>query len=321
MLIHELTLKQTPQINEGLLDRAKQMGMAAGDIANKAATKLEPHLQRAGDYAGNVARSSAPARMAQSAKQTVANIGQGKGTTMSQEYKVQEVASKAQAAWNGFVAKFAGSLDDPQEKEQYLSGADGVMEDQLTEFVERNLLGNKRIESFANAQKIHSLIAQICGGEAGALTEPRPSQQAQPTAKQPQAPEQSKKIVRHMSPAGTRVTSGEPRTLRFRGVEYIRDDEGDWTNFKTGKKVPQAQQAFLDKEDDYFDSLTEAAANDSQRKLFVDLIRQTSLATPARKRASAAQPRTAAYNDESTVDSTGNPKADAILKAAGFKVV
>lgn len=364
MQVHEITLNQKTQIDEGLLDRAKQMGqqahtavqkaaphvknaaLAAGDYANKAATRLEPHLQRAGDYAGQVAKSSAPARMAQSAKQTMANVGQGKGTTMKQEYQIQELAGKAQAAWDGFVAKYSGSLD-PEEKEAYLSGSDGLMEDQLTEFVERNLLGKKQIERFANASKIQSIIQQICtvseeptnattSSNYSAASVPPPPRHTQPedagdfkaylqgrvkagTMTKDQALRQWNKFINNVwQPSHmANVQQAVDKQARERkavkpvtpaGVKQTLAPSGfnDWVKGSNGVQRE--------------DIIDESIGSPEERELFVSLIRQTSLATPAR-RSAPTRPQADRYsNEENVVDSTGNPKADAILKAAGFKI-
>lgn len=257
-----------------------------------------------------------------------------KGTTTAQEEKIHQLATKAQSAWNGFVQKYSASLDDPQEKTDYLSNADGLMEQQFTEFVERNLLGKQPINRFANANKIKSLVDQIVGSESpNALhpaPQPQPSTVSKPTsaaptaAPQPVAPAAEPQVAVHVSPRGTTISAGEPHTLTYKGKEYVVDDDGDWANLSTGRKVRlEALAKFLDSEEDWFahnGMINEAMDPASQHKLFMDLIRQTSLATPARK--GTAQPRQRSYepDNEKIVYSTGNSQADALLKAAGFEV-
>lgn len=277
MFIAEITQRQTRQIDEGILDNFK--------------------------------------RGVQSAKQTAKNVGGDKGTTVSQEYKIQQMAGRAQAVWNGYVKQYAGSLD-PEERQDYLSGRDGQQHKQFVRFVEDNLLGGRDINDFMNAPQINATIKQIISTSEN--TKPQaPETQPTPTS-------QNKKEVRHVSPSGTEVVSGEPRILKRQGKEYIRGDDGRWTDFRTSKRLPEPQQTFLDNEDEYFDTLNEdIASGNPQRDLFVKLIRQTSLAISTTSRGRGSRRNTypePTVQDAGSVRSTGNRQADDVLVRAGFDV-
>lgn len=46
------------------------------------------------------------------------------------------------------------------------------------------------------------------------------------------------------------VVNDEPMILRYRGIDYIIGDKGQWVNFKSNKDAPQSFQAFLNKQAD-----------------------------------------------------------------------
>lgn len=46
------------------------------------------------------------------------------------------------------------------------------------------------------------------------------------------------------------VVNDEPMILRYRGIDYIIGDKGQWVNFKSNKDAPQSFQAFLHKQAD-----------------------------------------------------------------------
>lgn len=332
MLIYEITQPRSTPVDEGFMDQAKAMAKRAGQGATDFAKKAAPVVQQsATDFAkkagqvaahggktlGTKVARSAPVTAMRSARQTAGNIGKGTGTGVGQEYQLRKVANKAQISWNKFKEKYAGSLHDEQEKQDYLSGKDGLLHDQLTDFIEKNFLGGKPTSSFANGRKIDAIINKISGIGSGQSSSSG-SQREQPAraASTPTAAKPTKRSEKTVSPRGAKVVSGEPRVLRFQGVDYIRNERGEWANFKTGRPAPEGQQAFLNKEDDYFDApVTEGISglDPNETQLFVDLTRQAMLATTARQ--NSAQQR-----DTGAVRSTGNPSADAVLQQAGFVV-
>ena len=46
------------------------------------------------------------------------------------------------------------------------------------------------------------------------------------------------------------VVNDEPMILRYRGIDYLIGDKGQWVNAKSNKDAPQSFQAFLDKQAD-----------------------------------------------------------------------
>lgn len=292
MLIHEVTLTKNLQINEGLLDNVR--GTFSTDPAAK------------------------------------------------QQQRIEAFATKVQNAWNAYKTKYANSLRDPEERENYLSGADGLQRAQLENFVETNLLQKNSINDFVNADKINALIDKIVtrgpsvtqstSAQPSALTQP--TQTAASTSVQP-SPTQStasiKKKAPMTTPRGTKVVNGEPLILRMRGIDYIRNEQGDWSDFKTHKVAPESHQAFLDKESDYLDNAINGTVNEStlsndlEHQLFVDLVHQVSLATPASSNQHTLKSRqhTRVSQVGSGVDlkSTGNDDADEVLRRAGFTIV
>lgn len=46
------------------------------------------------------------------------------------------------------------------------------------------------------------------------------------------------------------VVNNEPMILRYRGIDYIIGDKGQWVNFKSNKDAPQSFQVFLNKQAD-----------------------------------------------------------------------
>lgn len=324
MLIHEITYPRASQIDEGFMDQAKAAAKATAQYATpkiqqgakNLATKTAQLATRGGKALGSKLARSAPATAMRSAQQTVGNIGKGTGTSMRQEYKIRQLANKAQISWNKFKTQYAGSLGDEQEKQDYLSGKDGLLHDQLTDFVEKNFLNGKSAKSFANGHKIDAIINKIANSHSAQAPAPGVTQRQKPVGSATSSPvtKQSNQRERTVTPRGTTVISGEPRVLRFQGVDYVRNERGDWANFKTGRPAPEGQQAFLNNEDEYFDTaLSESISglNPKETQLFIDLTRQAMLATTARQ-------KSAQTGNRASVKSTGNPDADAVLQQAGF---
>lgn len=305
MLIHEITQKpRRNQIDEGLVDQAKNIGQqavsaastvgknlkgayqknapgikqaasnvaqnvksAATPIAKKAVKSIGAGLKTADTWATDKIQRSGTAQKLRSVGGAVGNIGKGTGNSPREEYQLQRFAEKAMNAWTAYTRKYAGSLQDPAEREKYTSGKSGLMNDQLTDFVERNLLGGKTIESLANAAKIYQIIDTITGNQStGGARKTR---------------------------AGFEIISTNPMMMRKGGQVYKVDDKGGWT---MSSIMTQGDNDFLDQQAQLLDpnfepvrqwsndrsEITEAI-DTKMRQLFVDLVRQTHLATAKRE--------------------------------------
>ena len=229
----------------------------------------------------------------------------GRGLLSSSSEHIK--ATKAYNFWNNFKNKYALSFRDEAERTRYLNGSSGVMKRQLINFVEKNFLNKNHIQSFVNGDDIMVIIDKIINN-----------------TKNTQA--SSTKNVPHSSPSGTKLISGEPKIIRYGNRDYMVNSNGEWINAKTQKIAPEGLQAFLDKEDDFYSSPVNEDADEIQNKeyeLFVDLIRQTSLASQTlnnHARRSTEKEYDEIEGNAEVVNSTGNEEADRLLTKHGFKI-
>jgi hypothetical protein len=227
-------------------------------------------------------------------------------------------ATKAYNFWNNFKKKYANNFRDKAERARYLNGSSGVMRKQLINFVEINFLNRNHIQSFVNGDDIMVIIDKIMNNQ---ISKYKKSNQNQANPTSPRT-----KNVLHSSPSGTKLISGEPKIIRYGNRDYMVNSKGEWINAKTQAIAPEELQAFLDKEDDFYSSSVMEDASGTmtkEYKLFVDLIRQASLASQTlnnhTKRSKEREYDKIEGNDE-VVNSTGNEEADRLLTKHGFKI-
>jgi len=309
MLIHQITQPRKNQIDEGVLDAAKQ---GLGKLAN---------------YGLDKAKRSNLATSARNISQAVSQRSRS-GGDIGDEYAIRQQGSRVLKFWKNYTQKFANSIRDPQQREQYLTGQSDLYRRQLIQFVETNLLGRTPIGNFENGDQIMEIINELSGFPA---TGSQPTQQSQPSqrpAQTTQQPVQPKRPTPMVTPRGVKVTSGEPRILNFKNTDFVRNETGEWSTLKGNRPASPPLQAFLDKEDDYLDTLNEgfAGPENEELELFNDLIRMTSVATTktdddsesrtGKKKKSIKQQVTPG----TVVNSTGNDEADRALAKMGYKV-
>jgi hypothetical protein len=288
-------------------------------------------LGKLANYGLDKAKRSNLATSARNISQAVSQRSRS-GGDIGDEYAIRQQGSRVLKFWKNYTQKFANSIRDPQQREQYLTGQSDLYRRQLIQFVETNLLGRTPIGNFENGDQIMEIINELSGFPAAGS---QPTQQSQPsqrpaqTTQQPvQQPVQPKRPTPMVTPRGVKVTSGEPRILNFKNTDFVRNETGEWATLKGNRPASPPLQAFLDKEDDYLDTLTEgfAGPENEELELFNDLIRMTSVATTktdddserrtGKKKKSIKQQVTPG----TVVNSTGNDEADRALAKMGYKV-
>jgi hypothetical protein len=87
--------------------------------------------------------------------------------------KTNSLGDKAFRAWSQFANQRMASMDDT-EKQAYVAGTDGKMHQDLTAFVQKNMLGNQPFDNLTVGDDILKVINQIApgGSPAGAATPP-----------------------------------------------------------------------------------------------------------------------------------------------------
>lgn len=241
-------------------------------------------------------------------------------------------ATKAYEFWNNFKTKYAKSIRDKSERKQYLDGSSGVMRKQLINFVEINFLQRESIQSFINSDEIMSIIDKMMANQASKYKSNQPNTQQstdQNVPSDPNEPTNRKKIPR-TTPRGTTRLPGSQQTLRYNNDDYILNNKGAWINTKTHRAASDEWQNFLNDEADWLLNgeyeLKEAASatKNKEYELFVDLIRQTNMASQYSDKYASRRSRSRYDDDEidgegEVVKSTGNKEADKLLKKHGFK--
>lgn len=314
MLIHQITQPRKTQIDEGVIDSAKQ---GLSNLAN---------------YGLNKAKNSNLATSARNIKQAVTQRDRS-GGEIGDEYKLRQQGTRAYKFWKNYTQKYAQSIRDPQQREQYLTGQSDLYRKQLIQFVELNLLGRNSIRTFDNGNEIMEVINELSGfpatGPQQTTQQPTQRQQSkqatqQPTQPQPVQQGQPRRPAPMTTPRGVRVTSGEPRILNFKNTDFVRNEQGEWSTLKGSRQASPPLQAFLDKEDDYLDTLSEGFSGpaNEELELFNDLIRMTSVATHPNeptdgRKKKKNKPQVA---PGTVVNSTGNDEADRALAKMGYKV-
>ena len=240
-------------------------------------------------------------------------------------------ATKAYEFWNNFKTKYAKSIRDKSERKQYLDGSSGVMRKQLINFVEINFLQRESIQSFVNSDEIMSIIDKMMANQASKYkskqSDVEPTVQPEPSGEN--EPTNRKKIPR-TTPRGTTRLPGSQQTLRYKDEDYILNNKGAWINTKTHRAASEEWQNFFNDEADWLLNgeyeLKEAASatKNKEYELFVDLIRQTNMASQYSDKYAARRSRSRYDDDEidgegEVVKSTGNKQADKLLKKYGFK--
>ena len=89
--------------------------------------------------------------------------------------KTNSLGDKAFRAWSQYANQRMASMDDT-EKQAYVAGTDGKMHQDLTAFVQKNMLGNQPFDNLTVGDDILKVINQIAPGgspaAAGAATPP-----------------------------------------------------------------------------------------------------------------------------------------------------
>ena len=88
--------------------------------------------------------------------------------------KTNSLGDKAFRAWSQFANQRMASMDDT-EKQAYVAGTDGKMHQDLTAFVQKNMLGNQPFQNLTVGDDILKVINQIAPSgapAAGAVTPP-----------------------------------------------------------------------------------------------------------------------------------------------------
>lgn len=138
MQIHELTLKQKTQVNEGPMDFVKSAASKAGGLASK--------------VAGGVSKATG----------AVADI-KGAYRSAQVDQKTSAIADKAYRAWSAYRQQLdktaPGGKADP-----------ATLEKQLLAFVSKNLLGGQYFQNLINKDQILGLVKQIAGSSAQSST-------------------------------------------------------------------------------------------------------------------------------------------------------
>jgi len=311
MLIHQITQPRKNQIDEGVLDSAKQ---GLGNLAN---------------YGLNKAKNSNLATSVRNASQAVSHRARS-GGEIGDEYQIRQQGTRAYKFWKNYTQKYAQSIRDPQQREQYLTGQSDLYRKQLIQFVEINLLGKNHIGSFINSNQMMEVINELSGfpatGPEQTTQRQQPQQGQRPT--QPQQPTQQSQPRRPapmVTPRGVKVTSGEPRILNFKNTDFVRNDQGEWATLKGNRQASSPLQAFLDKEDDYLDTITEGFSGpaNEELELFTDLIRMTSVAISDEEQTDVSPKKRKTRQQVpsgTVVNSTGNDEADRSLSKMGYKV-
>jgi len=146
MQIYELTQSKKPK-----LDEANPLAAVAGAVGNAVAgaknlgTKIASPFKNAGSAY----------------------------TSGQISAKTNSLGDKAFRAWSQFANQRMASMDDT-EKQAYVAGTDGKMHQDLTAFVQKNMLGNQPFQNLTVGNDILKVINQIApgGSPAGAATPP-----------------------------------------------------------------------------------------------------------------------------------------------------
>lgn len=185
------------------------LGKAAGKVA-AGAKNLGQKMSVAGDF-----------------KNAYANQQKGQQTAM--------LGKKVAQIWANYVEQLKASTTDPA---RYAT----MYQQALTAFVQKNLLGGQSINTAINKQEINQLISQISAAKDNS------QQVATLIPKLVQQASVSQQDVTGGAQQLAKVISTEPAVIEYRGNTYAINDNGEWSNQKTGKVLDQSFQAFMDQE-------------------------------------------------------------------------
>lgn len=223
MQIHELT--QRSRTNEGLLDVGKRAATAAaqgvGAVAQAGARIAQPFKDVKDTY-------------------TQARTGQQASAT----------AGHALGIWKKYADQLYTATAD---KSQYPD----LYKRTLEAFVQKNLMAGNTISRATNGQQINAIIDQLVQTEvanrsAQANTAPlkeavTPQEQQLFTKLVQQAALSAAAVDSNPVQQGAEMISKEPVIIKFQGSTYGLNDQGSWSNIKTGKVPEESVEEFLDK--------------------------------------------------------------------------
>lgn len=237
MQIHELT--QRRRTDEGLLDLGKRAATAAakgvGAVQQAGAKIAQPFKDVKGAY-------------------TQARTGQQSAAT----------AGHALGIWKKYADQLYASTAD---KTQYPD----LYKRTLEAFVQKNLLAGSSISRATNSQQINAIIDQLVQTEiknrqaqakaAPAPTPVTPGATAAAPLKESVTPQEQQLFTQLVQQAalsqpaadsnpvqqGAEIINKEPVIIRFQGTVYGLNDQGSWSNIKTGKVPEESVEAFLNK--------------------------------------------------------------------------
>ena len=150
--------------------------------------------------------------------------------------KTQQTAmlgKKVAQIWANYVEQLKATTPDPARY-------DTMYQQALKAFVQKNLLGGQSINTAINNQEITKLITQITAAKDN------PQQVATLVSKLVQQASVSQQDV--SSGTLTKVISTDPAVIEYRGITYSINDNGQWSNQRTGKVPDESFQAFMDQE-------------------------------------------------------------------------
>ena len=147
---------------------------------------------------------------------------------------VAAMNKKITKVWTDYAQQLKAVTPDPARY-------DTLYLQTLTAFVQKNLLGGQPINSAINKQEITQMISAIV------VAKEDPQQVATLMPKLIQQTMLSQQDVSGGSGI-TKVVSTNPAIIEYRGVTYSINDNGQWSNQKTGKVLDQNSQLFFDLE-------------------------------------------------------------------------
>jgi hypothetical protein len=147
---------------------------------------------------------------------------------------VAAMNKKITKVWTDYAQQLKAVTPDPARY-------DTLYQQTLTAFVQKNLLGGQSINSAINKQEITQMISAI----ANAKEDPQ-----QVATLMPKLIQQTTLSQQDVSSGSgiTKVVSTNPAIIEYRGVTYSINDNGQWSNQKTGKVLDQNSQLFFDQE-------------------------------------------------------------------------
>jgi hypothetical protein len=309
MQIHEITQQKLKE------DPTGPLGSFLSGLTNGMTDKYfdENHEvdEGLGSWAGNLAGKVSSKASALGQKLSPgADFRDAKAGAMRQQ-QIQMLADKSYRAWKGYEKTLLQSNPDAK--------TDGMYEQALLAFVVKNLLSGQYLPNVINKDKITALVKQLSGsGQAPAQEPPAttPPATTPPTQKNP-APKKPRTKKAPANTAGAGVFNQMATQLsEVAGALTPQQEKDLWLKLAQQAAVATARApGTSDGGGGGADNSTAGGAGNAH-----SYAEQLAPTDTAAKSALAAF-RTASANKigDTTVKSTGNPVADALLISAGFR--